>query len=85
MERTYHNIKATVKLASGGEFSIVFDAAYKAFAALHEYLKKETRTCYYTGHYDELIELCLKVRYGDTLVSECSLFKLEAVDALEDI
>ncbi len=80
-----YNIKVTVKLASGGEFSVIFDAAYKAFAALHEYLKKESRTCYYTSHYDELIELCLDVRYGKTLTSECSLFKLEAVADDEDI
>lgn len=80
-----YNIKVTVKLASGGEFSVIFDAAYKAFAALHEYLKKESRTCYYTGHYDELIELCLDVLYGKTLTSECSLFKLEAVADDEDI
>lgn len=84
MDKVRYNIKATIKLSTGGEFSVVFDAAYKAFAALHEYIKKESRTCYYTGHYDELIELCLDVRYGKTLTSECSLFKLEAVKE-EDI
>lgn len=84
MDKVCHNIRATIKLSTGGEFSVVFDAAYKAFAALHEYIKKESRTCYYTGHYDELIELCLDVRYGKTLTSECSLFKLEAVKE-EDI
>lgn len=83
--QTCYNIKVTIKLASDGEFSVIFDAAYKAFAALHEYIKKDSRTCYYTGHYDELIELCLAVRYGKTLTSECNLFKLEAVAEEEDI
>lgn len=74
------DIKVTIIHSTGGEFCAVFEAAYSAFIALHTYLQKDSRCCYYTDNYDELMESLMSLRYGASNKFECSMFRAEAID-----
>jgi hypothetical protein len=78
VEREY-DIKVTIIIGSGGEFSATFDSATKAFLAVYDYLRSDIRDCYYTRRPDELMELILHIRKGIVNTNECSMFKLEAI------
>lgn len=74
-----HDIKVTIILSSGGEFSATFDSATKAFVAVYEYLLSDPRSCYFKDNYDDLMNVMLSIRYGQTVKNECSMFRVEAV------
>ena len=78
------DIKVTIILKSGGEFSAIFDSATKAFIAVYEYLLSDPRQCYYKDKYDDLMTAMLSVRYGKTTKNECSMFRVEAVKKEEN-
>ena len=74
------NIKVTVIAQSGEKFYTVFDSAAKAFISLYEYLLVCPRQCFYTDRLDELMKLLLDVKGGLVYSSECSAFRVEAIN-----
>lgn len=78
------NIKVTIILSSGGEFSATFESATDAFLAVHNYLKGDSRDCYYKNNYDDLMGMMLSIRHGNVNKSECSMFRAEGIKKEEN-